>query len=254
MKPLPAPFSRFDPFAQLARAAHVGLCASLCATLCAGLLALTPAARAQAAGAKAAPGASYQAGDQVWVHWSGTSQRARILQSRGDQYLIRYEGYDSKWDEWIGPQRIAGRITGGAQVNASGGVRGNASSGADTASGEGADRASGEGADAPGSEPAAQAGSGSPVGRWECATWDAGQLNRIGGFTLRADGSYQDQNSRARGQYVYRPADGRIAFVSGPQKTDAPIHFQPQARQGAGMIRFDYGGGARLDCYRAAGR
>lgn len=175
--------------------------------------------------------AAYREGEQVWVSWTGSSHRARILQARGGQYLIRYDGYDSKWDEWVGAGRITGRIAGAATAS------GRPDADAD-------DR----------TPPPAVAGARSPVGRWECATWDAGQINRIGGFTLAADGSYQDQNSRQSGRYSYQPASGRIAFLSGPQKIDAPISYQAQARNGAGMIRFDYGGGARLDCYRAATR
>lgn len=176
---------------------------------------------------RAAPVGAYQVGDRVWVSWIGTSQRARILEQRNGQYLIRYEGYDSKWDEWVAPGRITGRVDAPAAQ-----------------------------AQAPSTAPAPAATSGTgartPSGRWECATWDAGALNRIGGFTLHADGSYQDQNSRASGRYTYQAASGRIAFTSGPQKTNAPVTFQPEARGGAGMIVFDYGGGARLDCYRAA--
>lgn len=175
--------------------------------------------------------AIYRAGDQVWVTWTGTSHRAHILQVRGGHYLIHYDGYDSKWDEWVGPGRIRGRVEGAAAQSGPSGASQSAHQGR-------------------GSQ--GRAGSRLPVGSWECVTWDAGQLNRIGGFTLAAGGSYTDLNSRKSGRYSFRESDGRISFTSGPQKVDAPVTFNPDARKGQGQIVFDYGGGAKLDCHRAA--
>lgn len=190
-----------------------------------------PAPRAPApnAAATASPEAAgaWQAGDDVWVTWTGTSHKARILQARGGQYLVRYEGYDSKWDEWVGPGRIRGKVESRAAP-----VTGTGAQGAQQGQ--------------------RQAGSRSPLGPWECATWDAGQLNRIGGFTLAAGGTYTDLNSGQQGRYSFQEATGRIAFTSGPQKVDAPVTFDPEGRQGLGHIVIHYTGDARLDCYRAS--
>ena len=44
-------------------------------------------------------------GDPV-VLWGGRWWRAEILQTEGDQSLIRYVGYGSEWDEWITSERL----------------------------------------------------------------------------------------------------------------------------------------------------
>ncbi|HEY0971174.1 MAG TPA: Tudor-knot domain-containing protein [Gemmatimonadales bacterium] len=200
-----------------------------------------PAPAGSTTGDAANAATAYGVGDQVWVYWTGTSHRASILQARDGQYLIRYDGYDSRWDEWVGPGRIGGRVQGSA---APAGAR------------SGAAGATGSSTTAPqtgtAAATAASRGSPSPVGKWECTTWDYGQRNRIGGFTLEQNGSYRDLNSGKTGRYTFDKAKGRIAFTSGPQQINVPITFQPDAHSGTGMITFDYGGGARLDCYRAA--
>jgi len=69
---------------------------------------------------------------------------------------------------------------------------------------------------------------------------------------LRANGEYQDLFYKGSGRYRYDDATRRITFTSGPQKTSAKITFNPEGHAGKGHIMFDYGNGARLDCYREA--
>jgi hypothetical protein len=41
----------------------------------------------------------------IEVEWHGSWYPAQVLDQRGDQRLIRYVGYDARWDEWVGPTR-----------------------------------------------------------------------------------------------------------------------------------------------------
>ena len=48
----------------------------------------------------------YSAGEQVKVEWKGEWWDAMIREVTGQKYLIHYVGFDSSWDEWVGPERI----------------------------------------------------------------------------------------------------------------------------------------------------
>lgn len=48
----------------------------------------------------------YKTGQAVEVNWKGTWYPAKILSAKGGRYKIHYEGYNSSWDEWVGPERI----------------------------------------------------------------------------------------------------------------------------------------------------
>lgn len=45
------------------------------------------------------------AGDAVSVLWKGKWYDAQVLQTTPQQCLVSYNGYDSSWDEWVGPDR-----------------------------------------------------------------------------------------------------------------------------------------------------
>lgn len=45
-------------------------------------------------------------GDAVEVNWKGQWYPARVLKVGNGQWRIRYDGYSSSWDEWVGPDRI----------------------------------------------------------------------------------------------------------------------------------------------------
>lgn len=49
---------------------------------------------------------NFRVGDRVEVKWKGRWYPARIQRVNGDNYYIRYDGYDSSWDEWVGPDRV----------------------------------------------------------------------------------------------------------------------------------------------------
>jgi hypothetical protein len=46
-----------------------------------------------------------QPGDPV-VLWGNRWWRAEVLQTEGDQSLIRYVGYGAEWDEWVAADRF----------------------------------------------------------------------------------------------------------------------------------------------------
>ncbi|HLJ12559.1 MAG TPA: BON domain-containing protein [Planctomycetaceae bacterium] len=44
--------------------------------------------------------------ERVKVEWQGTWYPAKILETNESEFLIRYDGYDNSWDEWITRDRI----------------------------------------------------------------------------------------------------------------------------------------------------
>lgn len=47
----------------------------------------------------------YQIGSPVQVLWGGKWWPAQVLQVRGNDLYIHYNGYGNKWNEWVGPNR-----------------------------------------------------------------------------------------------------------------------------------------------------
>ena len=45
-------------------------------------------------------------GDSVKVKWKGSWYPAEVLKANDGQYLIHYTGFESSWDEWVGPGRM----------------------------------------------------------------------------------------------------------------------------------------------------
>jgi hypothetical protein len=184
---------------------------------------------------QAGPARPLTVGEKVRVAWTGGWYDATVLELGQGNYKVHFDGWASSWDEWVAPERIR-RADGGpvaAPVAAAGAP---APAPAPT----------------PTPQPPVQVWSSSPAGRWACRTWDAGQVNRVGEFLLREDGTYSDARSKGTGRYTFDKASGRVTFTSGPQKTQATVQFFPSGHQGKGHLQFDYGGGARLDCYREA--
>ena len=55
----------------------------------------------------------YRVGEHVWVEWEGRDYPAYITELRGKtRYRVHFEGYDSRWDEEVTPDRVKGRIEG----------------------------------------------------------------------------------------------------------------------------------------------
>lgn len=50
--------------------------------------------------------ASFAVGEKIEVLWSGTWYKADVLEAKGGQYKIHYDGWASSWDEWVKPDRI----------------------------------------------------------------------------------------------------------------------------------------------------
>ncbi len=42
----------------------------------------------------------------VLVQWGGSWWPARVLRATRERWLVHYDGQDSLWDEWVGPERI----------------------------------------------------------------------------------------------------------------------------------------------------
>jgi hypothetical protein len=55
---------------------------------------------------KSSSAPEYDAGDSVKVKWKGKWYPAKVLKVNNGKYLIHYEGYESNWDEWVGPGRM----------------------------------------------------------------------------------------------------------------------------------------------------
>jgi len=188
----------------------------------------------------ALPQEGWKVGDTVEVSWAGAWYSAKILAVRAGEYRITYVGWDSSWDEWVKPSRIR------SAKNPTSGVTavdkwGTPATAADAKAGA-----------APGAAEPVTIWSQKPEGRYSCTTFDAGQLNRIAEITLEARGRYRETVRGGSGRYDYNAKTGRIRFLSGPQKTNAPVTFDATARNGKGWLMFDYGNGAKLHCYREA--
>ena len=67
-------------------------------------------------GALAATGCKkpYRVGDHVLVEWEqGKASPAYVLEVNGrSRYRVHFDGYDSRWDEDVGIDRIVGRVEG----------------------------------------------------------------------------------------------------------------------------------------------
>jgi hypothetical protein len=51
----------------------------------------------------------FRVGQAVSVEWGGRWWDARVLKAEIGRYYVTYLGYDSGWDEWVGPARICRR-------------------------------------------------------------------------------------------------------------------------------------------------
>ncbi len=61
--------------------------------------------RIKITGASAPAASSHSDGDPVQVLWKGTWYPAHVIGVKGNTLKIHYDGYDSSWDEWVGPNR-----------------------------------------------------------------------------------------------------------------------------------------------------
>jgi len=57
-------------------------------------------------GSSAASSSSYSVGQSVMVKWKSKWWKAKVLKAGTDTWYITYDGYGSKWDEWVGRSRI----------------------------------------------------------------------------------------------------------------------------------------------------
>ncbi len=59
----------------------------------------------------------YRVGEHVWVEWDEKNYPAYIIAVKGrTRYRVHYQGYESRWDEDVGVERIKGRIPPGVDV------------------------------------------------------------------------------------------------------------------------------------------
>lgn len=56
-------------------------------------------------------------GDAIEVLWKGKWYPAHALRYRDGQCKVTYDGYDSSWDEWVGPKRYRFYVGRGAPVD-----------------------------------------------------------------------------------------------------------------------------------------
>ncbi len=50
--------------------------------------------------------ATWKQGDHVEVQWKGDWYQAEVLEVKGNQFKVHYDGYASSWDEWVENSRI----------------------------------------------------------------------------------------------------------------------------------------------------
>ena len=51
----------------------------------------------------------WRVGDDIDVEWRGEWFQASVLEVSGDRLKIHYVGYESGWDEVVGPERVRAR-------------------------------------------------------------------------------------------------------------------------------------------------
>ena len=51
----------------------------------------------------------YYVGQRIRVLWGGKWWKAKILKKSGSRYYIKYDGYGSKWNEWVTTARMKPR-------------------------------------------------------------------------------------------------------------------------------------------------
>jgi hypothetical protein len=74
-----------------------------------GTVACSKSDKTAAATQTASAEAGYKVGDKLTVDWKGQAYPATVLEVVAkDRYKIHYEGYESNWDEVVGPARIKG--------------------------------------------------------------------------------------------------------------------------------------------------
>jgi len=57
----------------------------------------------------------YRIGEYVWVEWEGRDYPAYIIDQKGKaKFRVHFDGYDSRWDEDVTPERIKGKVQGPA--------------------------------------------------------------------------------------------------------------------------------------------
>jgi len=125
---------------------------------------------------------TWKVGDKVEVKWSGRYYPATVIEVKGDQYKVSYDGYSRSWDEWVKPAAIR--------------PRGAATPPPSTVTGKG------------------NVGAVKP-GKYHCVFFISGQgLQTVPGFTLHADGTYTDEDGK-KGRYVFDSGRSEITFSGG---------------------------------------
>lgn len=159
--------------------------------------------------------AVYRAGDRVQVRWSGGWYEATVLEVRGGAYKVRYAGYDSSWDEYVPPERIASK----ASRETSAIPERNVDTGLQ------------------------------PEGHYLCQAFEAGQLHNQGDFVVHAGGAYTDNWGRSKGKWSHDRNSGRMQFAGGSLSNGAAATLMRTA-QGKTAIEFSWGGDVKRWCYK----
>lgn len=164
---------------------------------------------------------SYKTGQKIKVKWHGQWFDASILEvgsgTQAGKYKIRYDGYNSSWDEYVGPDRM---WVDKPQASST------------------------QGTSAKGAAPASAT---SPVGHYVCQSynWQTKVLDTQDEFVLNQDGTYQNLWHKQSGRWSQT---GQQLQFTGVLNNKARAEFHPGKHKG--MIIFSWGGEVKLDCYR----
>ena len=66
--------------------------------------------------------AACKVGEKTQVLWKSSWYPATVKKVKGNECFVHYDGYDNKWDEWVGPDRM--KTAGGKEQAAAGGEQG----------------------------------------------------------------------------------------------------------------------------------
>ena len=48
----------------------------------------------------------FQAKETIEILWGGTWYKGSVVEVKGDQYKVHYDGWGSSWDEWVKKERL----------------------------------------------------------------------------------------------------------------------------------------------------
>ena len=146
----------------------------------------------------AAMSQAYTKGTKVQIKWGTTWYKGSIIDVKGEEYKVTYEGYASSWDEWVKADRLKLPGTAAAKpvvIN-------------------------------PGQKPAIAKGTPEnvPMGEYAVYQMNGGSFAYQYRFTLQSGGKYHEYDDDW-GTYTYDAATKVLVFKTGPMEGYVGLYY-----------------------------